>query len=87
LPTEATIRFAHTDLIPKNIIVEKSTITGFVDRALSGFFSDFREYDCMHVPMEMTSGWTSCSRRYFPVLDPKRRSTASTIILRSVHCV
>ncbi len=54
LPKEAAIRFAHADLVPKNIIVEGSTITGIVDWALSGFFPDFWEYGRMHDPMEMT---------------------------------
>ncbi|KAK0234955.1 hypothetical protein EDD85DRAFT_841217 [Armillaria nabsnona] len=41
LPKEATIRFAHADLVPKNIIVEGSTITGIVDWGLGivGFLS------------------------------------------------
>ncbi|KAK0234960.1 kinase-like domain-containing protein, partial [Armillaria nabsnona] len=56
LPKEATIRFAHADLVPKNIIVEGSTITGIVDWALSGFFPDFWEYGRMHDPVEMTRG-------------------------------
>ncbi|KAK0436838.1 uncharacterized protein EV420DRAFT_1281054 [Desarmillaria tabescens] len=66
LPKEATIRFAHADLVPKNIIVEGSTITGIVDWALSGFFLDFWEYGRMHDLVEMMHGWDYVLQRVFP---------------------
>ncbi|KAK0216815.1 hypothetical protein IW262DRAFT_1276201, partial [Armillaria fumosa] len=64
-PKEATIRFAHADLVPKNIIVEGSTITGIVDWALPGFFPDFLEYSRMHDQVEMTLGWDYVLQRVF----------------------
>lgn len=50
---ETTIRFAHADLIPKNIIIEESTTTDIGDWALSGFFPDFLEYGRMRDPAVM----------------------------------
>ncbi|KAK0234979.1 hypothetical protein EDD85DRAFT_773746 [Armillaria nabsnona] len=66
LPKEATTRFTHANLVPKNIIAEGLTITGIVDWALSGFFPDFWEYGCMHDLVEMTRGWDDVLQRVFP---------------------
>ncbi|PBK66066.1 kinase-like protein [Armillaria solidipes] len=77
LPKEATIRFAHADLVPKNIIVEGSTITGVVDWALSGFFPDFWEYGRMHDPVEMTPGWDYVLQRVFP--GPRREAEINSV--------
>ncbi|KAK0436833.1 uncharacterized protein EV420DRAFT_1281063 [Desarmillaria tabescens] len=77
LPKEATIRFAHPDLVPKNIIVEGSTITGIVDWALSGFFPDFWEYGRMHDPVEMTRGWDYVLQRVFP--GPRRQAEINSV--------
>ncbi len=77
LPKEATIRFAHADLVPKNIIVEGSTITVIVDWALSGFFPDFWEYGRMHDPVEMTPGWDYVLQRVFP--DPRRQAEINSV--------
>ncbi|KAG5638237.1 hypothetical protein H0H81_001111 [Sphagnurus paluster] len=36
-PRNAAIRFAHADLLPRNIIVNGSTVTGIIDWATAGF--------------------------------------------------
>ncbi|KAK0440266.1 hypothetical protein EV421DRAFT_1712550 [Armillaria borealis] len=77
LPKEVTIRFAHADLVPKNIIVEGSTITGTVDWALSGFFPDFGEYGRMHDPVEMTRGWDYVLQKVFP--GPRREAEINSV--------
>ncbi|KAK0495920.1 hypothetical protein EDD18DRAFT_1105836 [Armillaria luteobubalina] len=82
LPKEATIRFAHAALVPKNIIVEGSTITG-IDWALSGFFPDFWEYGRMHDPVQMTPGWNYVLQRVFP--RPRRQAEDHSV--RQLLCI
>ncbi|PBK89615.1 hypothetical protein ARMGADRAFT_1033150 [Armillaria gallica] len=77
LPKEAAIRFAHADLVPKNIIVEGSTITGIVDWKLSGFFPDFWEYGRMHDPVQMTRGWDYVLQKVFP--SPRREAEINSV--------
>ncbi|KAM6499139.1 hypothetical protein JOM56_004647 [Amanita muscaria] len=57
IPRNAAIRFTHGDLLPKNIIVEGSRVTGIVDWATGGFYPAYWEYCRMHDPYFMTPGW------------------------------
>ena len=57
IPRNAAIQFTHGDLLPKNIIVEGSRITGIVDWATGGFYPAYWEYCRMHDPHFMTPGW------------------------------
>ena len=57
IPRNAAIKFTHGDLLPKNIIVEGSRITGIVDWATGGFYPAYWEYCRMHDPNFMTPGW------------------------------
>ncbi|PBK66063.1 hypothetical protein ARMSODRAFT_977746 [Armillaria solidipes] len=77
LPKEATIRFAHVDLVSKNIIVEGLTNTCIVDWALSGFFPDFWEYGRMHDPVEMTRGWDYVLQKVFS--GPRRQAEIHSV--------
>ncbi|CAL1711840.1 unnamed protein product [Somion occarium] len=43
-PRNASIRFAHADLLPKNIMVDGSAVTGIIDWASAGFYPDFWDY-------------------------------------------
>jgi hypothetical protein len=71
LPRNAAIRFAHGDLLPRNIIVDGSDITGVVDWATAGFYPEYWEYCQMHNPSWVTPGWDHVLRRIFP--GPRRQ--------------
>lgn len=57
IPRNDAIQFTHGDLLPKNIVVEGSTITGVIDWATGGFYPAYWEYCRMHDPWFMTPGW------------------------------
>ncbi|KAF4614606.1 hypothetical protein D9613_003391 [Agrocybe pediades] len=65
-PRNAAIRFTHGDLLPKNIIVNGSTITGIIDWETAGFYPEYWEYARMHCYYHRTPGWESVLRRLFP---------------------
>ncbi|KAF8160608.1 kinase-like domain-containing protein [Crassisporium funariophilum] len=58
--------FTHGDLLPKNIMVEGSTITGILDWATGGFYPSYWEYCSMHDPFCKTPGWDYVLSRVFP---------------------
>jgi len=66
LPRHAAIRFTHSDLLPKNIMVDGSTITGIVDWEMGGFYPAYWEYCRMHDPNARTPGWEYVLKRVFP---------------------
>ncbi|KAK0504114.1 kinase-like domain-containing protein [Armillaria luteobubalina] len=70
LPCNSAIRFSHGDLVPKNIIVDGSTITGVVDWAMAGFYPEFWEYCRMHVNGSSSSNWDTVLDLVFPT--PRR---------------
>ncbi|KAL4072152.1 hypothetical protein J3A83DRAFT_2983816 [Scleroderma citrinum] len=47
-PTQAEIHLTHRDLLPHNILVEGSTITGIIDWETAGYCPEFWEYRRMH---------------------------------------
>ncbi|KAF9556781.1 hypothetical protein CPC08DRAFT_641050 [Agrocybe pediades] len=55
-PRNAAIQFAHGDLLPKNIIVNGSTITGIIDWEAAGFYPEYWEYARMHCYFHRTPG-------------------------------
>ncbi|KIJ26497.1 hypothetical protein M422DRAFT_272420 [Sphaerobolus stellatus SS14] len=57
LPRNAPITLTHGDLLPCNIIVQGSEITGIIDWETAGFYPGFWEYCRMHYPPAMTPGW------------------------------
>jgi thiamine kinase-like enzyme len=66
LPRNAAMRFAHGDLMPRNILVNGSKITAIVDWSTAGFYPEFWEYCRMHDPAFMTEPWDYVLRRIFP---------------------
>ncbi|KAJ8475353.1 hypothetical protein ONZ45_g15639 [Pleurotus djamor] len=65
-PRDAPITFTHGDLIPKNIIVDGTTITGIIDWETGGFYPSYWEYCSMHDHRFMTPGWDRLLARVFP---------------------
>ncbi|KAJ3787262.1 kinase-like domain-containing protein [Lentinula aff. detonsa] len=65
-PQDCPIYFSHGDLVPRNILVEGSTITGIVDWSMAGFYPEFWEYCRMHDESEQSKGWTQVLSMIFP---------------------
>lgn len=66
LPRDAFITFTHGDLLPKNIMVKGTTITGIVDWGTGGFYPSYWEYCRMYDPHFMTPAWDRLLSRVFP---------------------
>lgn len=66
LPRNAAIQFAHGDLLPKNIMVDGSTITGIIDWGHAGYYPSFWEYCCIHNPNFITPNWSKVLGVVFP---------------------
>jgi thiamine kinase-like enzyme len=66
IPRDAAIKFTHGDLVPKNIMVKGSTVTGIIDWADGGFYPEYFEYCRMHDPNFMMPGWKSVLQAVFP---------------------
>ncbi|KAF9029205.1 hypothetical protein BDP27DRAFT_1306516 [Rhodocollybia butyracea] len=60
------IRFAHADLLPRNIMVDGMTITAVIDWATAGFWPGFWEYCRMHNPEWASPGWDRVLGLVFP---------------------
>ena len=56
-PRNSAIQFTQGDILPKNIIVEGSRVTGIVDWATGGFYPAHWEYCPTHDPTFRTPGW------------------------------
>ncbi|ETW75327.1 hypothetical protein HETIRDRAFT_108085 [Heterobasidion irregulare TC 32-1] len=72
-PRNAPIRFTHRDLIPRNIIVDGSTITAVVDWATGGFYPEYWEYCRMYNSDWLTPGWTCILQIIYLALGGTRR--------------
>jgi len=85
LPRNAPITLAHGDLLPCNVIVQGSKITGIIDWETAGFYPTFWEYCRMHLPSAMTPGWDYILKRVFP--GPRRQKEIDTVsvMLNLVH--
>ncbi|KAF8066784.1 hypothetical protein FPV67DRAFT_1417237 [Lyophyllum atratum] len=66
IPLNCPIRFTHGDLVPKNIMVDGSTVTGVIDWANAGFYPEFWEYARMNDPNFMSPGWSNILQIVFP---------------------
>ncbi|ETW74932.1 hypothetical protein HETIRDRAFT_332479 [Heterobasidion irregulare TC 32-1] len=66
IPLNCGFRFAHGDLLPKNIMVDGSKITGIIDWQNAGFWPDFWEYCRMHDSNFETRGWSKVLKIVFP---------------------
>ena len=72
IPRNAAIKFTHGDLLPKNILVEGSRVTGIIDWATGGFYPAYWEYCRMHDPNFMTPGWKLVLQEVF-LGEPRER--------------
>ena len=76
-PRNAPIRFTHGDLIPRNIIVDGSTITAVVDWATGGFYPEYWEYCRMYNSDWLTPGWTRILQIIYP--GPRRDAEVDAV--------
>jgi len=65
-PRDVDVVFSHGDLLPRNIIVDGSTITAIVDWELAGFYPEYLEYCRMNSPDWMTPKWHYVVQSVFP---------------------
>ncbi|KAJ3867970.1 kinase-like domain-containing protein [Lentinula novae-zelandiae] len=65
-PQDCPVNFTHGDLVPRNILVEGSTITGIVDWSMAGFYPEFWEYSRMYDDSEQSKGWGQVLSMIFP---------------------
>ncbi|KAF8828790.1 kinase-like domain-containing protein [Lentinula edodes] len=65
-PQDCPVNFTHGDLVPRNILVEGSTITGIVDWSMAGFYPEFWEYSRMYDDSEQSKGWSQVLSMIFP---------------------
>ncbi|KAF8344458.1 hypothetical protein F5887DRAFT_886285 [Amanita rubescens] len=84
IPRNAAIKFTHGDLLPKNIIMEGSRVTGIVDGATGGFYPAYWEYCRMHGPFFMTPGWKLVLQEVFPGEPREREINAVSKLLQAI---
>ncbi|KAF8510034.1 hypothetical protein JB92DRAFT_2728827 [Gautieria morchelliformis] len=65
-PRDVDVFFSHGDLLPRNIIVDGSTITAIVDWESAGFYPEYLEYCQMNSRDWMTPNWNYIVRSVFP---------------------
>ena len=84
-PTETKVYLTHGDLLPHNILVEGSKITGIIDWETAGYYPEFWEYCRMHDLGRMTPAWAYVLARIFP--GPRREKEIKSVskILRYLH--
>ncbi|PCH40715.1 hypothetical protein WOLCODRAFT_136953 [Wolfiporia cocos MD-104 SS10] len=82
---DVLIHLTHGDLLPRNILVDGSTITGVVDWETAGFYPEFWEYCQMHDPGWMIPEWARVLARMF--LGPRREREIAAVsrIIRDLH--
>ncbi|KIJ26499.1 hypothetical protein M422DRAFT_192150 [Sphaerobolus stellatus SS14] len=85
LPRNAPITLTHGDLLPCNIIVQDSEITGIIDWETAGFYPGFWENCRMYYPPAMTPGWDHILKHVFP--GPRLQKEINTVsnIINMVH--
>lgn len=76
-PTDTKVYLTHGDLLPQNIMVEGSTITGIIDWETAGYYPEFWEYSRMHDVGLMTPGWARVLTRVFP--GPRREKEIKAV--------
>ena len=65
-PRDVDVFFSHGDLLPRNIIVDGSTITAIVDWELAGFYPEYVEYCQMSREDQKTPNWNYILQSVFP---------------------
>lgn len=65
-PRDVDIVLSHGDLLPRNIMVDGSTITAIIDWELAGFYPEYLEYCRMNCPYFMTPNWRYVVQSIFP---------------------
>lgn len=76
-PMDTKVYLTHGDLLPQNIMVEGSTITGIIDWETAGYYPEFWEYSRMHDAGLMTPGWARVLTRVFP--GPRREKEIKAV--------
>ncbi|KAI6099812.1 hypothetical protein F5141DRAFT_1143725 [Pisolithus sp. B1] len=71
------IYLTHGDLLPQNITVEGSTITGIIDWETAGYYPEFWKYSRMHDAGLVTPGWSHVLARVFP--GPRREKEIKAV--------
>ena len=82
---EVPVHLTHGDLLPRNILVDGSTITAIIDWETAGFYPEFWEYCRMHDPGWMTPQWAHVLERLFP--EPRREKEIQAVwdIIEYLH--
>ncbi|KAF9512262.1 hypothetical protein BS47DRAFT_1088582 [Hydnum rufescens UP504] len=65
-PRNAPTVFTHGDLVPPNIMVDGTTITGIIDWATAGFYPEYWEMARMRNPGYMTANWVYILDKMYP---------------------
>jgi Phosphotransferase enzyme family len=81
--TEAKVHLTHGDLLPHNILVEGSKITGILDWETAGYYPEFWEYCQMHDLEWMPPAWANVLARIFPGTRREKETKAVSKILRA----
>jgi hypothetical protein len=84
-PTETKVYLTHGDLLPHNILVEGSKITGILDWETAGYYPEFWEYCRMHDLGWMTPAWACVLARIFPGPRREKEIKAVSKILCALH--
>ncbi|KZV69130.1 kinase-like protein [Peniophora sp. CONT] len=88
LPRDASVHLIHGDLLPRNILVDGSTVTAILDWEFAGHYPDFWEYARMHHRGWKSPGWDHVLARLFP--GPYQEELVNTvdkiISLLKVNC-
>jgi hypothetical protein len=70
-PRDVGVVLSHGDLLPKNIMVDGSTITAIIDWELAGFYPEYLEYCRMNSDNFMMPKWHYVVQSVFPE-DPRQ---------------
>ncbi|KAM5531442.1 hypothetical protein V8D89_014899 [Ganoderma adspersum] len=81
---DVPVHLTHGDLLPKNILVDGSTITAIIDWETAGFYPEFWEYCRMHDPGFQTPEWDHVLARLFPGPRREKEIRALDNILRQL---
>ncbi|KAI6108923.1 hypothetical protein EDD16DRAFT_1487903 [Pisolithus croceorrhizus] len=76
-PTDTKVYLTHGDLLPQNIMVEGSTITGIIDWETAGYYPEFWKYSRVHDAGLVTPGWSHVLARVFP--GPRREKEIKAV--------
>jgi hypothetical protein len=85
LPRNCPVNLTHGDLLPRNMLVNGSTITAIIDWETAGFYPEYWEYCRMHYPGWMSSGWDYVLKRVFPGPRREREIKTVTRMLNLLH--